>query len=175
MKHLLIASLIILLISCHNDEGKSPPSSSESSWEALISTQGCLGGSRNNLNGYHEGSCLAEKPWVDYLSNRSDQKIDFLLERMASTQPTNIHNCAFGNAMEGELAVYILQQLTGKLWFDYSGTNQELLAVVSAYNKAMEEGSLVSDHATLGEILASDSQRGALNEYFKEGHGAKAK
>lgn len=167
MKYLLHASLAIVLLGCHNDRGKSSPPTAESSWNTLISTEGCLGGSQNNIDGAYEGSCLAEKPWVDYLSTQGEEKIDFLIERMASTEPTKIHNCGFGNATEGELAVYILQHLTGKLWFDYSGSNADVLAAVTVYKKAKEEGSLVSDQATLGEILVSDPQREALGSYFK--------
>jgi hypothetical protein len=159
---------MLLLIGCDSNVAKSTPSTVGSAWLSLISTEGCLVGSQDAIDRLREGTCLAEKPWLEYLAHPTDEKVDFLIERMASSAPTKVHTCSFGNATEGELAVYALQHLTDKLWVDYSGSNQEILSVIGNYERALDGGAFVSGQATLWEILESAPRRSALGAYFKE-------
>ncbi len=167
MKYLLVASLVPLFLCCDKEAGTPAPPSPLITWSSLISTEGCLVGSQDAIDGLGEGTCLAEKHWVEYLAARTDEKVEFLIERMASTGPTVVHNCPFGNATEGELAVYALQHLTDKLWVDYPGPNPEILAEIASYENALDEGASVSGQAILSKILESAPQRGALAAYFK--------
>ena len=50
-----------------------------------------------------------------------DQTVPFLLSRIDSTDVTSVHICPFTNATEGELAVYLLEEITGRPWFSAIG------------------------------------------------------
>ena len=172
MRLLLIILLSSIIIGCNSDETKTVHQSPEVSWKALVSTDGCLVGGQDSIDGPHEGSCFSNHSWVAFLSHSNEEKLALLASRLSSKEPTKIHNCNVGNASEGELAVFALQHLTKKLWVDYSGGNSALLASVASYKKAISEGSYISDQAILWEILDSQSQREALKNYFTKNQNA---
>jgi hypothetical protein len=163
---LLIIFLSSIIIGCNSDETKTIHQSPEVSWKSLLSTDGCLIGAQNDIDGPHEGSCFSNPTWKAFLSNRTEEKLKLLVSRLSSKEPTKIHNCHVDNASEGELAVFALQHLTQKLWIDYSGDNSALLASAASYKKAISDGSYVSDQEFIREILDSESQRDALKDYF---------
>ena len=168
MRFLFIIFLSSIFIGCNDDEAKTVQQPPEVSWNALISTDGCLVGAQDAIDGPQDGSCFATQAWVDFLSDPTEEKLTFLASRLSSEKPTKIHNCNVGNASEGEMAVFALQHLTKKLWVDYSGGNSALLASIEGYKNALSKGSYVSDQAFLWDILDSESQREALKDYFRK-------
>jgi len=50
-----------------------------------------------------------------------EKTVPFLLSRIDSTESTRVHICPFQLASEGELAVYLLQVVTGKPWYQAIG------------------------------------------------------
>jgi hypothetical protein len=169
MKFFLLL-LALLSLGCNRGkppEGTVPPPAAGTIWETLIATEGCLVGSEDAIDGPGEGSCLREKPWRDYLATRTDEKVTFLCQRMGSTAPTAVHTCSWGNATEGELAVYALQHHTDKLWRDYRGPNEEVVSAITGFKEAIAKGDAMSPQAVLWPLLASDSTRSSLGDYFR--------
>lgn len=159
---------IFLILGCEGDTSKVANKSIDQEWTTLINTEGCLVGSQDDIDELREGTCLRERAWAEFLQSPSQEKIKFLVGRLQSIRDTSIHNCGVGNASEGELAVFVLQHISQKLWTDYAGDDRKLTAMISKYNKSVDTGDFVSDQATIREILKSDSMRDALTTYFKE-------
>ena len=94
----------------------------DSIWNILIKTDGCLVGGQYSVdNGKPvEGNVMDENiQWRTFLETPKKELTEFLLTRMDKADTTSVHTCPFFNATEGELAVYSLQKVHRKCWFDF--------------------------------------------------------
>lgn len=91
-------------------------------WEKLIEQQGCLTGGQYHKNGNfgNEGNIMSNsQEWKSFLNQRKDSLTHFLVAKMDKIDTTAIHTCPFFLATEGEIAVYTLQRIHNKNWFEY--------------------------------------------------------
>lgn len=91
-------------------------------WQVLIDTiGGCTVGGQYCRNGVcgGEGCCFSgNRAWKEFLSRDKTQLTQFLIARLGQQDTTKIHVCPFFRALEGEAAVYALQQIHTINWYD---------------------------------------------------------
>lgn len=131
----------------------------DSTWHYLVFVKGgCLVGGqyirRGDLGA--EGCVInIDEDWVSFLKNERKELANFLLSRIAQdTTETAIHTCPFMNAVEGEIAVYVLQNLYQFNWFDFKEFKEYK-------NREMGDD---GDNAQnwLQEIIADEERRNVL-------------
>ena len=137
-----------------------------SSWERLIANEGCLM-SATDIDFTTSGSIFEKKDWQSFFqAARKDEKIFiFIIRKFSSRRPTQIHICNFRNATEGELAVFVAQQIVKKNWHVYNGDNCEIKRIVKK--------KVAAKVLLLPDILSDKSLCIALQRYFIEHHKLK--
>jgi len=94
----------------------------DSLWNDLVFEKGgCLAGGQNFQKGQteREGQVLNKKEWKTFLSKPKKELTEFLITKFTDTTKTKIHTCPFFGATNGEIAVYALQKVHNKNWFDF--------------------------------------------------------
>lgn len=104
--------------------------SMDSLWHELVFINGgCLVGGQHVKNGkFGNEECVMTdfrrrgKKWLVFYSNFSKaEQTNFLLSQLADTSATKIHTCPCFIAANGEVAVYALQYIFRKNWYDLEG------------------------------------------------------
>ncbi|HEX8491200.1 MAG TPA: hypothetical protein VF658_00015 [Pyrinomonadaceae bacterium] len=101
----------------------------EQEWEKFTTTEFCFLGSDD----YRPGRGGDEKSfspygWLPSAKKNLDTAIAFLIERIPSQKRTKAHVCPLDDATEGELAVYSLQHLLRKNWYELNEEYKGLYA-----------------------------------------------
>ena len=101
----------------------------EREWERFTTTKFCFLGSED----YRPGKDSDEKSfgtygWLPSAKENLDGAITFLLERVPSKKRTKAHVCPFDDATEGELAVYSLQHILKRNWYELNDEYKSLYA-----------------------------------------------
>ncbi|MGB0431598.1 MAG: SH3 domain-containing protein [Bacteroidia bacterium] len=97
--------------------------SAENQWELLIGLNRCLVGGQYCRKGTCGGDgCVMtkNKNWVYFLEQPRSLTVPFLIDKISDTTSTTIHTCPFSQAKSGELAIYNLQFIFEKNWYDLS-------------------------------------------------------
>lgn len=133
--------------------------SNDSLWNHLVFKKGgCLTGGQHVYEGKFggEGCVMSNSKEWEILFNRDKKQIsDFLISKISNdTTKTNIHTCPFFTAIEGEVAVYGLQNIYGQNWFDFIEFKE--------FQDRQSESSLENHQAWLQEILKNDKKRKTL-------------
>ena len=137
----------------------------DSLWNYLTIKQGgCLTGGQYNLFVKKSGEgcvMVQDKKWKIFFKRDKKELTSFLISKMGDTTTTQVHTCPFGVATIGELAVYSLQKIHSKNWFEFKEFNK--------YSK-MESVSGVENHQVwLQNLLKDKNKRNILGElYLKE-------
>ncbi|WCO03598.1 hypothetical protein [Psychroserpens ponticola] len=180
MKHALnILLLISTLISCKNQsELKLEIAQIEKTelikitqtysiselWNILVfETGGCLGGEQyineKEFKRNEKTLVFSETQWKEFSNNDKGKLTEFLITKLSDTTRTKVHICPFFEATNGEMAVYSLQHIHKKNWFDFSAfkdyKNKE-------YKSAIEQPQM-----WLQNILKNETKRKKLAEFFK--------
>lgn len=140
----------------------------DSLWNILIHQNGCLTGGQYHKDGRfgNEGSIMERSvKWKNFYKLPKDSLTYFLLSKFDKTDSTSIHTCPFFNATEGELAVYVLQRIHGKNWFEFPefqeyeirNNNPPELPIGNDFN---------FQNWLNKEILQVPSERKKLQDYF---------
>jgi len=148
MKKTLILTYLVLLVSCsdktiqvqlsNNTEIKEKNIDSlisipkiernlnslslDSLWTIITQKSSCLTGGQYEINGeFRSEGCVMDesKEWEVLLKEPKKNITEFLLTKLEKTDTTNVHTCPFFLSTEGELAVYTLQRIYKKNWFDF--------------------------------------------------------
>lgn len=132
-------------------------------WSFLaFEEESCLVGRQYSLvqkNEPYRKSTFYRKEWRDFVRGPRKELVSFLVLQLSDTTKSKIHTCPYKIATVGELALYSLQQVTGKMWYDISGFEK-----YSRKNSKNLEG---NSQIWLQNILKDDKQRGKLaNAYF---------
>ncbi|WP_452222363.1 hypothetical protein [Lacinutrix salivirga] len=134
------------------------------SWNNLVFIKGgCLGGEQYISNKEHK---ISEKPlffseaeWKNFVNFDKLKLTDFLITKLSDTTKTKVHTCPFFGATNGEMAVYSLQHIHKKNWFDFPDfkeyKNKE-------YKSAKEQPQM-----WLQNLLKTENNRKKLAELFK--------
>jgi hypothetical protein len=135
----------------------------DSLWNKLAFQKGgCLTGGQYIRNGRfgNEGCVLKQsKEWGRFFNLPKDELSAFLIRQLPDTASTKIHTCPFYTATNGELAVYCLQKVHNKNWYDFEQ--------FSKYKNKETTGAGDNDQAWLQKILASKKRRNILISCFE--------
>jgi hypothetical protein len=83
--------------------------------------EGCLTGGEFVIDGkFGNESCVMTNSteWQVFFTKQESILIDFLINKIDKKDTTYIHVCPYFAAIEGELAIYALQNILKKNWFD---------------------------------------------------------
>lgn len=103
-------------------KGKQENNPIDSLWNDLVFKKGgCLADGQYFLKGQtkREGQILNKKEWRNFLRKPKKELTEFLITKFTDTTKTKIHTCPFFGATNGEIAVYALQKVHNKNWFDF--------------------------------------------------------
>ncbi|MFY8186953.1 MAG: hypothetical protein ACOVLC_03230 [Flavobacterium sp.] len=133
-------------------------------WNVLVFEKGgCLGGEQyiNEMEFKREGNSLvfSESEWKKFSANDKVKLTEFLITKLSDTTKTKIHTCPFFGATNGEMAVYSLQHIHKKNWFDFSEFKEYK---DKEYKSATEQPQM-----WLQDILKNETNRKKLAELFK--------
>ncbi|MBV1922852.1 MAG: hypothetical protein KUG68_02360 [Flavobacteriaceae bacterium] len=132
--------------------------------EIVFKKGGCLGGQQyvKKLSSKRKIKRLvfSETDWNLFLDFDKTELTDFLIKQLSDTTKTKIHTCPFFNATNGEMAVYSLQQIHNKNWYDF----EEFLAYK---NKDYTSGT-DQPQTWLQNILIDKFKREKLAELFQK-------
>lgn len=132
MERTLILLCLIFHLSCsdklsqdqfdNNSELKEVDVSLDSLWIAVTQKSSCLTGGQYEVDGeFRSEGCIMDqsKEWEILFKKPKKDLTEFLLSKLEKTDTTNVHTCPFFLSTEGELAVYTLQRIYKKNWFDF--------------------------------------------------------
>jgi len=182
MKNILnILLLILALISCKNQSRselrteiaqiekteltKTTQADSISElWNILIFEKGgCLGGEQYIIESdYKRGEkslVFSEMDWKIFSDNDKGKLTEFLITKLSDTTKTKIHTCPFLQATNGEMAVYALQHIHKKNWYDFTEFKEYK---DKEYKSATEQPQM-----WLQNILKNETGRKTLTDLFK--------
>ena len=180
MKHSLnILLLILTLISCKNQSelkteiaqiqktelNKITQTDSISElWNILVFDKGgCLGGeqyiSETEFKREEKLLVFSEMDWKNFSDNDKGKLTEFLITKLSDTTKTKVHTCPFFGATNGEMAVYSLQHIHEKNWYDF---NEFKDPKYKEYKNATEQPQM-----WLQKILKNETDRKKLEELYK--------
>ena len=180
MKHTYnILLLILTLISCKNQsELKTEIAQIEKTelikitqkdsiselWNVIVFEKGgCLGGEQyvNETEFKREEKPLvfSETEWKKFSDNDKGKLTEFLITKLSDTTKTKVHTCPFFGATNGEMAVYSLQHIYKKNWYDFSEFKEYK---DKEYKSATEQPQM-----WLQNILKNETERKKIAELYK--------
>ncbi|CAG5087214.1 hypothetical protein [Parvicella tangerina] len=133
-------------------------------WNLLVFEKGgCLGGCQYVKEEKIEKKevrtlVFSQQAWKDFLNKDKTKLTHFLIGEMSDTTQTRIHTCPFFEATAGEMAVYSLQRIHQKNWFDFP----EFIT----YKDREMESATEQPQAWLQEILKNKTQREKLEALY---------
>ncbi|HUQ30994.1 MAG TPA: hypothetical protein VM095_02695 [Pyrinomonadaceae bacterium] len=133
----------------------------EQEWEKFATTQFCFLGDDEYRPGQTDGEEPFPYGWLPSAKRNMDGAIAFLLERIPSQKRTKAHVCPFDDATEGELAVYSLQHILKKNWYELNDEYKTLHA-----NKP--EGAEIYDQDLLRGIIQNKKKVHEMIDEWKK-------
>lgn len=131
----------------------------DSIWTLLKNTDGCLAGGQDIYKGQwlREGNVMATaEPWKNFFSLPKDQTVPFLISQISDHSETNVHTCPCMPTKAGELAVYGLQVIFLKNWYELEG--------FTSYGTKERSGCSEHPQAWLWSIMRNRKQTLILQE-----------
>lgn len=134
----------------------------DSLWNKLVfNNGGCLTGGQRVRNGSfgNEGCVMSEyrknrSGWNDFFAYSKNKLTPFLIRKLSDTTSTKIHTCPCMFASIGEVAVYALQNIYKKNWYDLEGFEK--------YASKETSSCLDSEQSWLWDILENEKRREKL-------------
>jgi hypothetical protein len=133
-------------------------------WNLLVFEKGgCLGGeqyiSEKEFKKEERQLVFSEMNWKKFSDKDKGKLTDFLINKLSDTTKTKIHTCPFFAATNGEMAVYSLQHIHNKNWFDFS---EFIKYKDKEYKSAIEQ-----PQVWLQNILKNETGRKKIAKLFK--------
>ena len=133
-------------------------------WNVLVFEKGgCLGGEQyinvTKFKREEKPLVFSETEWKKFSEYDKGKLTEFLITKLSDTTETKIHTCPFFGATNGEMAVYSLQHIHKKNWFDFSEFKEYK---DKEYKSATEQPQI-----WLQNILKNETDRKKLGELFK--------
>ncbi|QXP60844.1 hypothetical protein [Olleya sp. HaHaR_3_96] len=186
MKYTLnIVLLIVMVISCKNQsnsklnqpkvktdltlvqktELKTTPQTQSipELWHTMVfEKRGCLGsGQYYKLPKRNIPTLVfSETEWGNFSNNDKGELTEFLITKFSDTTTTKVHTCPFFATTNGEMAVYALQHILKKNWYDFSEFKKYK---AMGYKSATEQPQI-----WLQNILKNEADRTILVALFKK-------
>ena len=181
MKHILkILLLILIFISCKN-QSKSELNQTTSElkmelnqiqqtdsiaelWNILVFEKSvCLGGeqyiSETEFKREENPLLFSDADWKYFSDNDKRKLTKFLITKLSDTTKTKVHTCSFFLATNGEMAVYSLQHILKKNWYDFNEFKQ--------FSERKITSSDDQPQMWLQNILKNETERKKLAELFE--------
>ncbi len=130
-------------------------------WHYMVFEQdACLGGGQYIKAVQRERPTMffSRKLWKEFYKQDKAKLTKFLIGKFSDTTKTNIHTCPFYNATNGEMAVYALQHIYKKNWFDF----KEFAKYKNREVKSADEQAQI----WLQRILSNREKRNKLAELY---------
>jgi len=119
MKKIFLSLIIIPFSGCNSEKNATiQERSMEYLWNQIIELDGCTLGNEYDFN-KQDKSIFNDTVWVQFLSKPKDSLKTFLIHKLNITDTTKTHVCPLFVATEGELAIYGLQKVYQKNWYDF--------------------------------------------------------
>lgn len=133
----------------------------EQEWEKFTTTQFCFLGANDYRPGRADDEVTFPYGWLPSAKKSTDGGVAFLLERLPSKKKTKAHVCPFDNATEGELAVYSLQHILKKNWYELNEEYKNL------HNNKPEDAEIYDQDLLRGIIQNKKKVREMTDEWRK--------
>jgi len=95
----------------------------DSLWKTLVKSDLCLTGfqyvGKEKTTITSPEIILNNTKWKNLISQPKPTITHFLILKFTDTLKTNLHTCPFFKTRNNELAVYVLQHIYGKNWYDF--------------------------------------------------------
>ncbi|WP_272151078.1 hypothetical protein [Tenacibaculum aiptasiae] len=130
-------------------------------WNYIVFDKGgCLGGGQYVTKNKREIPTMvfSQKEWKKFSNNKKEKLTEFLIKRLSDTTKTQIHTCPFFVATNGEMAVYALQHIHNKNWFDFNE--------FKSYKNKETKSAIEQKQIWLQNILKDKMGRKKLTELF---------
>lgn len=141
----------------------------DSLWQIVKYKNSCLTGGQNFENGHfgNEGCVMTNsKEWKALFNKPKKELTEFLITKLEKSDTTKVHTCPFFLATEGELAVYTLQGIHKKNWFEFEPYKKYSLKVQNEENYSLL-GNRNSYQAYLTDsILANEKELQNLSVFW---------
>ncbi len=133
-------------------------------WNIIVFEKGgCLGGeqyiSEKKFKREEKRLVFSEMDWKKFSDKDKRKLTEFLITKLSDTTKTKVHTCPFFRATNGEIAVYSLQHIHKKNWFDFSDFKEYK---DKEYKSATEQPQM-----WLQNILKNETERKKLAELFR--------
>ncbi|WP_053993047.1 hypothetical protein [Mangrovimonas sp. TPBH4] len=133
-------------------------------WNFMVFEKGgCLGGeqyiSDQTFQREPKRLVFSEIEWKNFAKNDKTKLTEFLVGKLADTTKTKIHTCPFFGATNGEMAIYSLQHIHNKNWFDF--------AEFEEYKNKEYESATDQPQMWLQKILKNETKRKKLAELYR--------
>ncbi|MGG8495458.1 hypothetical protein ACQY1Q_03505 [Tenacibaculum sp. TC6] len=134
----------------------------EGQWNFMVFQKGgCLGGTQYVSDKKREIPTMvfSENEWKKFMKNDKKELTEFLITKLADTTKTKIHTCPFFSATNGEMAIYSLQHIHSKNWYDLTEFNK---SKYKEFKSATEQPQM-----WLQNILKNKTERLKLAELYR--------
>ena len=131
-------------------------------WNLMVFDKGgCLGGGQYFNQNKREilTMVFSETEWKKFSDNDIRKLTEFLITKLSDTTKTNVHTCPFFGATTGEMAVYSLQHIHEKNWYDFNDFKDPKY---KEYKNATEQLQI-----WLQKILQNENDRKKIAELYK--------
>lgn len=157
---------ILLLIICFvsfKTQSQTPQKTNSifEQWNYIVFDKGgCLGGGQYVTKKKREIPTMifSQKEWKKFSNNKKEKLTKFLIKKLSDTTKTKIHTCPFFVTTNGEMAVYALQQIHNKNWFDFND--------FKSYKNKETKSAIEQKQIWLQNILKDKTGRKKLTQLF---------
>ena len=122
MKSYIISALVLSSILTYGQYNRS--NKLDSLWNDLKTKHLCFGGFQHayhKLKNSEPINLVIDHPsWKQLVEHPKSTITPFLLTQLKDTTKTNLHTCPFFRTRRNELAIYLLQHIYNKNWYDFS-------------------------------------------------------
>ncbi|CAM1361818.1 conserved hypothetical protein [Tenacibaculum litopenaei] len=132
-------------------------------WNYMVFEKGgCLGGTQYISEKKREIPTMvfSEKEWKQFAKNEKTALTEFLITKLSDTAKTKVHTCPFFSTTHEEMAIYALQHIHGKNWYDFSEFNDSKYKV---FKSATEQPQIWLQH-----VLNNKTKRSALAQLYRD-------
>lgn len=133
-------------------------------WNVLVFEKGgCLGGEQyineTEFRRKEKPLVFSETEWEKFSDNDKGVLTNFLIAKLSDTTRTKVHTCPFFMATNGEMAVYSLQHIHKKNWFDFSEFKE--------YKEKEYKSATEQPQIWLQNLLKNETHREKIAELYK--------
>ncbi|MGX1930627.1 hypothetical protein [Flagellimonas sp. 2504JD4-2] len=133
-------------------------------WNLIVFEKGgCLGGGQYVSDKVYTQEpkplVFSENDWKRLAKRDKTKLTEFLITKLSDTTRTKVHTCPFFSATNGEMAVYSLQHIHNKNWFDFENFKE--------YKNKEYKSAIEQPQMWLQNLLKNKRERKALADLYR--------